>query len=328
MSKTNYYLSLDSGGTKVAAVLYNEDFKRCGAVVTGSVRPNTTSAELIAKHTEEIIKGLDLAGKTIEKITGTCEGSVINEIRKVATVKSTNLTGELDLGLSAAGVFGDGILALCGTGAIILARRNGKTVSTGGYGAAVSDEGSGYYIGRCGFIAAIRDREGRGEHTILTDMLARHLGYDGAKFLDRAIFSIYRKTDISPAASVASFAPKVIAAAEQNDTVAINIVKESGRLLGEQACFLIRDNDFTDSMPIALSGSMWRRNRIFYNEFKSVMSEQCAERKIFIPRLEPVLGAMAYDIFTGKDSFTEEDIDGIIKEFPEFEYNINENKRK
>ena len=319
-----YYLCLDSGGTKLAAVLYDENFRRRGVCVVGSVRPNTTGAELIKKHTDELIETLGIAGKTIEEYAGTCEKSVIGAIENVCTVKGRGIFGELDMGLSAAGVFGDGILALCGTGATVFARVGERKFAAGGYGAAVADEGSGYYIGRQALIAAIRDSEGRGEHTALTKLLPEYLG--GAGDLRTAIFSIYGKTDISPAASVARCAPAVIAAAEQNDAVATEILIEAGRLLGEQTCYLIRENDLSDDLPIALSGSMWRKNPVLLNEFRRVIAEQSKERKIMIPRIEPILGAVAYNIYKSKNALTDGDITRLISEFPEFEYDINENK--
>ena len=319
-----YYLCLDSGGTKLAAILYDENFRRRGVAVVGSVRPNTTGAELVKKHTEELIKTLGMTGKTIEEYAGTCEKSVIDAIQNVCTVKGRGIFGELDMGLSAAGVFGDGILALCGTGATVFARVGGQKYAACGYGAAVADEGSGYYIGRQALIAAIRDGEGRGEHTALTELLPEYLA--GTKDLRAAIFSIYQRSDISPVASVARCAVAVISAAEQNDAVAAAILTEAGRLLGEQTCYLIRANNLSDSLPVALSGSMWRRNPLFLAEFRRVIAEQCKDRKIIIPRIEPILGAVAYNIYKSKKELTDGDITRLISEFPEFEYKITEAK--
>ena len=323
-----YYLCVDSGGTKVAAALYNEEFKRCGVCVTGSVRRNTTSAELVEKHKNDLIESLGLKGKTIEEFSGTLERTVLDEIKKVAVIKSTGIFGELEMGLSAAGVFGDGLLALCGTGATVFARYNGKKLAAGGYGAAVSDEGSGYYIGREAYIAAIRDGEGRGEHTVLTDMIPRHLGYDGAPHLREAIFSIYAKPDVSPVACVAKCAPVVIDAAKKNDAKAKRILQNAGRLMGEQTCYLIREYNLPDNLPIALSGSVWRGNPLFFTEFRRVVSEQSSDRKIIIPRLEPVLSGPAYNIYKNKGSFTDGDAETLLSEFPEFRYDINKTKSK
>ncbi len=133
------YLALDAGGTKVAAVLYNDDFEQIGAVVSGSLRENTTSRELVEKHIAQVIDGLGLDGGEIEEIRGICEKSLIERIKNVCHVKSHAIAKELELGLSAAGIFGDGMLALCGTGATIFARMDGRNFGAGGYGFAVAD---------------------------------------------------------------------------------------------------------------------------------------------------------------------------------------------
>ena len=142
------YLALDAGGTKVAALLYDGDFNQIASAVSGSLRENTTSKDLIEKHIDQIITGLGLDGGEIEEIGGTCEGSLVERIKTICSVKKVAMSGELDLGLSAAGIFGDGMLALSGTGATLFYKYKGKSDGTGGYGASVSDEGSGYWIAR------------------------------------------------------------------------------------------------------------------------------------------------------------------------------------
>ena len=174
-----YYLALDNGGTKTAAILYDENLDRIGVCVSGSLRSNTNNAALVDKHLNELALGLHLNGLTVEELNGTYESSVVEKLGRICKIKNGVVSGELNMGLSAAGIFGDGLLALCGTGATSFARINGKRLFTGGYGAAVADEGSGYYIGRSAFIAAIRDSEGRGERTSLTDLIPQKLGFSG-----------------------------------------------------------------------------------------------------------------------------------------------------
>lgn len=317
-----YHLSIDSGGTKVAAILYDENLSRHSICVTGSIRRNTTSAELCKKHTEDIINGLGLAGKSVETVGGTYESFLLDEIKKVCEIKRKSIFGELEMGLSAAGFFDDGLLALCGTGATVFARVGGTKYAAGGYGAAVSDEGSGYYIGRAACIAAIRDAEGRGEHTALTELIPRKLGFEGREQLREAIFSIYGKNDISPVASVARLAPAVVKAAAENDKVAYDILKDAGALIGKQMIYLISANNLPADLPVTVSGSVWRGNPVLYYEFERILKEKYDKINIVIPRLEPVLGDVAYRVYEQKGGLTEGDISHILKEFPEFEYDI------
>ncbi len=321
-----YYLALDSGGTKTAAALYGENLERVRVCVGGSLRGNTTSAELVEKHISELVEALGVRGLTIEEIGGTCEGALIERLCSVCDVRRVAMSGELDLGLSAAGIFGDGLLALCGTGATLFGRVGDRTFGTGGYGAAVADEGSGYWVGREAFLAAIRDREGRGPHTALTDAVANRLGYPGRDALPRAIFSIYGRNDRSPAASVASCAPLVVDTAEQGDAVAGAILRDAGRLLGEQMRYLIVSNGIPDDVPLTISGSMWRGNPILYRAFESVVRSQCPARTIILPVLEPVLGVLAKHRYRSAGSFTPADADALAAEYPEFAFDITKKK--
>ncbi|MBQ7152378.1 MAG: hypothetical protein IJR83_00365, partial [Clostridia bacterium] len=218
------YLAIDSGGSKTAAILYDEDLNRLAVTTAGRMRTNTTADDLYEKHLQDLVGSLGLEGETIEQISGVCESRVTDRIKTISNVKSVEIVGEHELGFPAAGVLGDGILALCGTGATVFARYQGQSFSLGGYGAAVSDEGSGYYIGRKAYNAAIRDYEGRGPRTQLTQMLVERLGFFTRDQLRGAIFSIYANADRSPVATVASFVPDVVRAASLGDAEAQRIL--------------------------------------------------------------------------------------------------------
>ena len=317
------YLALDAGGTKVAAVLYGEDFRQISTVVSGSLRENTTSRELIEKHIGQIMEGLGLDGGDIEEISGTCEGSLIERIKSVCRVKSVRMMGELELGLCAAGIFGDGMLSLSGTGATLFYKYNGRSDGTGGYGASVSDEGSGYWIAKNAFLAAIRDDEERGPRTVLTDMIPQHMGFKDRTQLRAAIFSIYGHKHHSPVACVARCTPLVTAAAEQGDEVAQEILRDAGRLLAEQQLYLVRKHSIPDDLPLTISGSVWRGNSIMFDTFSSMMKEQSPDRPIIIPRLEPIMGAVARQYHDALGHFDGGDIDLLRGNFPDYRYDLN-----
>jgi N-acetylglucosamine kinase-like BadF-type ATPase len=197
----------------------------------------------------------------------------------------------MELGMNAAELFGDGILSLSGTGATMFARYNGRHFGTGGYGAAVSDAGSGYWIGRAAFNAAIEDDEGRGVRTILTDLLAEKLGGTRANF-GHAIFAIYGKTDISPTAYVASCTPLVYQAAMAGDTAAMRILERAGYLIGAQTVAMVRKNKLPTTLPITISGSVWRSHPLLFDSYRDTLSKAGMEGNLPIPAFEPIVGAV------------------------------------
>ena len=313
------YLVIDSGGTKTAAILYDENCGRLGVCVTGSLRTNTTPDPLYEKHSNAIISSLGLCGAVIESVRGTYEDRFLKMLKSVCEVKDAFRDGEMELGLSAAGLFGDGVLALCGTGATVFARYKGERYAAGGYGAAVSDEGSGYYIGRQALSAAIRDFECRGPKTALTEALAAHFGNYGREDFRSAVFSIYMQSERSPVARVGRCAPVVIETAEKGDATAKKILIDAGTIMGEMTAALIKKHSLPSDIPVALSGSVWRANPLFYKGFVSVIG-----REPVVPKLEPVAGAVARAYY---DRFGKADTGYIASAFPEFTYDINKMKK-
>jgi N-acetylglucosamine kinase-like BadF-type ATPase len=317
-SSGNRYLAIDSGGTKVAAILYDDDFLPVAAAKSGSLRENSTPAELVERHFSELTEGLGLKpGDRIRRVCGTYGQYTREKLNELFEIDEFYLNGELDMGLAAAGIFGDGLLALSGTGATLFGRVGDRRFASGGYGSAVADEGSGYWIGRQAIIAAIRGREKRGPATALTQLVPRFLlekaGVCGKKdrpsdvnagenVLDSdkfrgAIFSIYTDKAHSPVARVASVVPLVVNAAEKGDIVSKRILEEAGELVAEQMIYLVTENGVPSNVPLTVSGSVWKKNRLFYDAFIKKMTGYDPSRKIVLPSFEPVAGAIFKHMF-------------------------------
>ncbi len=113
-----------------------------------------------------------------------------------------------------------GIVLIAGTGSIAFGETaDGRTARAGGYGYLIGDEGSGFDIGRQGIMAALQSAEGRGEETVLWHELQAYLGITDPQ---EAIAKVYGAQH--PVGVVASFAPRVLAAARR-DAVAERIVQ-------------------------------------------------------------------------------------------------------
>ena len=75
--QNNTYLALDSGGTKVAAVLYDGRFEPLATAFCGSLRANTTPAAQVEANFESMVHQLGLKdGQRIEVVAGTYEHAV------------------------------------------------------------------------------------------------------------------------------------------------------------------------------------------------------------------------------------------------------------
>ncbi len=320
------YMAIDSGGSKVAAILYDENFKLLARARTGSMRSNTTSKELIEQNVRQLFEQLGLREgdpEGIELVSGIPDGDVYKRLCEKIFVKGVDWLGELELGLYAAEIFDDGILALSGTGCTLFSQYEGKIGILGGYGAAVADEGSGYWIGRHAVQAAIKADEGRGEDTLLLDLIRDQLGRDK---LQDGIFAIYGKKDISPVACVASFAPLTTKAANMGDRVAQDILIAAGEVVGQQLNALCRREELPDELPVTISGSVWRGNDAMFERFCQVVREHTPDREIRVPCFEPIVGSVIWHYYKKNGKFDASDRAFFEKEYADYLFDLSETR--
>ena len=319
-------IALDAGGTKVLALLYDDNFRMISTHRTGSLRSNTTPHDMVARNIESLISEMNIAGKTVGCITGIPDGGLVGRIREVCNVENTATCGEMQLGLHAAELFGDGILALSGTGATMFASWEGRHFATGGYGAAVSDAGSGYWIGRAAFNAAIEDDEGRGPRTMLTDLLAEKLGGSRDNF-GAAIFTIYGQNLVSPTAYVASCAPLVSRAAISGDAAAMRILERAGHLIGAQTVAMVRKHRLPRTLPVTISGSVWRSHPLLFDTFRNTLSEAGMEGNLHIPAFEPIVGAVIGHYYRLHGKFDADDHAFFAEQFTPHAFEVSSDLR-
>ncbi len=285
-------VAIDNGGSKAFALRFDNDFKPVASARTGSLRFNTNSRKVIGERVDGLIRDLGLQkGDGIESLCGIFPAPVSDMFKKTLKVGGVSLYGEFKTSLAAAGIFGDGILAVCGTGVSVFSQVNGKVNALGGYGSLISDEGSGYYIARQAFSAAIHDYEGRGPKTALTLAISEKYGGSVDADFREAVFNIYKNGKDSLVTEIASITPVVVKAAER-DEVAAEILKDAGKLVGQQVLALIRKYELPEGLPIAITGSVFKGNPVFFGEFKKTVSEGADSSEIVVPKFIPAVGAV------------------------------------
>lgn len=318
-----HYLAVDSGGTKILAILYDKEFRPIKIIRVGSCRGNTTSGRMVKCHLEDFEKQLE-AGKdfVIDYVSGIADSVFVDFLKSHYTVKKMDLIGEGEAGLYAAELFGDGLLALSGTGSQSFGSYQGVHYYAGGYGANISDIGSGYWIGRQAMEAAIADYEGYGERTLLTELIAGRYGENHEMFR-KAVFGIYASVEYSPASEVAACASLVSEAAGKGDFCARKILKEAGEKLGLQMRGLIEKNQLPGILPLTISGSVWRSERILFDTFAECIRKQCPERTLIVPPFEPIIGVLIRHYRKVKGNYTQEDRKKFEALYRQFCFNLN-----
>lgn len=120
----------------------------------------------------------------------------------------------------------DGIVVATGTGMVGLARGPMGVARVDGAGGMIGDDGSGWWIGRQGLIAAISAADGRWHAS--PALLARL----ESRFGPVGTFPAQLAAQTSPVAVVASFAKDVADAARDGDAISARIWEQAGSYIG------------------------------------------------------------------------------------------------
>jgi glucosamine kinase len=235
------FLAIDAGGTKTRCLLADES-QVLGRATTGSVKlmrvgEAEASARLRAMLTEVSLA----AGVALSEITQTCiglAGLTIDAVRQwaereIGDVVGGNLllAGDEEIALDGAFHGGPGILIIAGTGSNVLGRAaDGEMYHAGGWGPALGDEGSGFWIGqealRAGFWA--KDR------CVATNLLTEIGEFWGAKSLGE----IVEMANARPGPDLPALAPVVVRCAEAGDELAMAVLERAGVELAEQVALV------------------------------------------------------------------------------------------
>jgi len=175
---------------------------------------------------------------------------------------------------------GDGMVLIAGTGSSLFVRTGDQIRQIGGWGHLLSDEGSGYDIGRMGLKRALQSLDGRMPPTLLTGLFEEKLGQP----VDRAIPKIYE----GGKRLISSLSRQVFAAVAAGDKAAAEILQESAC---ELAQLLTAGSRFLPSPPfrVVLAGGLWEAND---GLLQKLVGEQLKDQYIFIiPELSPVYGS-------------------------------------
>lgn len=227
-----YFLGVDAGGTKAEFVL-GDEARELGRVRTGTIKRLKADA---ATTEANLLSGLEAlrerTGVAAGEVTRTCVGTAGETVPLVVAWLEEafgrhvggelTIVGDVEIALDSVFAGGRGVLVLAGTGSNVAGRTAaGDVVRAGGWGPALADQGSGHFLGleglRRGFLA--RDQ---GRKTVLLEAAMRfwRLG---------SLEELVEFANTNPTPDYSKLAPEVVAAAEQGDAVAAEVLEQGGR---------------------------------------------------------------------------------------------------
>ena len=302
-----YYLGIDGGGTKTRCLLADETTVLADAMTGGSniVRLGETQArEALHAAVRQVCATAKIAPAQIHAICIGAAGAARPEIAaKISSiladlapeaVTKIEVVGDTVIALEAAFGPGPGVIAIAGTGSIVYGRdASGRIARAGGWGFAISDEGSGHWIGRRA-ISAILSAHDQGLETRLTAMVLEAWRLS-------TIDDLVQQANSTPPPDFPRLFPIVLRAAAQDDSIARDLLAEAGAKLAALAAIVVRrlaPHAATAmrpvaTLPVAMTGSVFRQSpdvrQVFYNTLQKSFPGIDVRQDL----ADPVEGALA-----------------------------------
>lgn len=165
----------------------------------------------------------------------------------------------------------------------------GEEIRLPGLGWYSGDWGGGAELGREAVRLVARAHDGRGEGTILTDLLLQRFWLGT---VDDLILGIYRREITG--VDMVSLAPLVFLAARQGDAVARDLLRRMGEEVVVTAVALLRRLAILDvAADVVLAGSVFRgEGEILLDTIEKGLHCSAPLASIVLPEAPPVLGAL------------------------------------
>ncbi len=198
------------------------------------------------------------------------------------------VVGDMVIAMEAAFANKPGAVVIAGTGSIAYGRnKDGQTARAGGWGFAISDEGSGHWIGRAAISQVMRaqdEDEASPTGLALSILHAWHL---------RTLDELVRAANASPSADFSNLFPHVLAAADAGDAIARSVLTQAGAELAGLAKIVIgRVFEEAATIPVAMSGGVFRNSALIRNVFYNSLRSEYPQAVVAATVVEPVKGAL------------------------------------
>jgi N-acetylglucosamine kinase-like BadF-type ATPase len=297
---TKYFLGVDGGASKTAALVIDEEGQPLGRGVAGPSNHLRVGIETATRNIERAVNiALVEAGMAIRQVEYAYCGiagadhpahrqRVIDSLRIFFPRGNFIVDNDARIALTGAVGFGSGIVIISGTGSVAFGRNeSGQEARAGGWGPTIGDEGSGYAIARDGLSAIVRAHDGRGRPTKMTELLCYDYDMCSPEDLPRFVYATTTHAD-----DIARYGKLVIESARLGDEVAREILERAGRELAECVLAVARRLSLTTlTFPVAYVGGVFNAEDVLLGPMRAVVQKQAAQATLQPPQHTPVEGA-------------------------------------
>ncbi len=302
INRQKYVIGVDAGGTKTQALLSDSYENTLAWGNSGPANPTRIPfAQARASLVEAVAKILRTSGLSANAVAAVCLGVAGGgkkeyQTKIAAAIAKLGIAGQIIVVSDVVTAFwsaiptGRGIIAIAGTGSSAYGvDGQGNTVTAGGWGYLVGDEGSAFDIGRSGITAALKAYEGRGPATILQEHLLPYLHLNA---FEEVRYAIYNPSDADRKLVISRFAPLVTQAAAAGDEMAQNILRRAGNEIGLNIVSVAQQLGLCgQAFKAGLIGGVFKAGDLVVNSLREVVLKTAPHANIFISHTPPSLGA-------------------------------------
>ncbi|HVR43704.1 MAG TPA: BadF/BadG/BcrA/BcrD ATPase family protein [Thermoanaerobaculia bacterium] len=295
-----YFIGVDGGGSKTAAVCVDEAARVIGEGRSGPSNHLRVGLHEAGGNLRSVIRqSVDQAGLQLSEVVfAYCgiagsdhpgrRGGMVEALLPLFPRSNFSIDSDTRIALTGAIGFGEGIVVISGTGSVAFGRNaKGEEARAGGWGPTIGDEGSGYAIGRRGLAAIVRAYDGRGPKTIMTEMLCNEYAKCEPEDLPYVIYAPTTRAD-----DIALYCRMVIEAAKKGDAVAASIFESEGYELGKTVVAVARKLGMMDgTFPISYIGGAFHAGELLLRPMAEVVRAAIPKATIEPPNEPPVIGA-------------------------------------
>jgi glucosamine kinase len=293
------FLGLDGGGSKTTCVIGDKNSVLGTGTSAGSNVVRVGERQARESLGAAIRQACAAANTTLAQIERTCVGvaggarpeiaGVVRRLLSEFVSGEIEIVGDMVIAMEAAFGSGPGVIVVAGTGSIAYGRNSeGEIARAGGWGFAISDEGSGHWIGRAAVAACMRsyDQAGIESTTELQQSIMRSWDVTTRE-------QVILAANAAPPPDFAALLPAVLSAADAGDATARAVLTQAGVELATLAKIVI-ERLFADdgTVPVAVSGGVFRNCALVRQVFYSSLGADCPQVLPDATLVDPAKGAL------------------------------------
>jgi N-acetylglucosamine kinase-like BadF-type ATPase len=293
-----HVLGIDAGGSKTVALLADGSGRVVAEARGGGANLQVHGELEVEKTLHAVIDELLSAHKItpaaaclgIAGVDRERDGQTIRHvIRRLGFREHALIVNDALIALVAGGGMGPGLVLVSGTGSIAYGvSPDGVAARAGGWGSALGDEGSAYWIGRRALAAVTREADGRGPSTKLTALVLEQMELSRPQQLIAAIYDGRH----DPRA-IAELVATVERARAEGDATATAILSDAAAELALAASSVVTRLSMRDvRFPTFLSGGTLRSTPWLAAEVTRRLEAVAPKSEVSILDVEPALGAV------------------------------------